>query len=96
MRIDNKTAEDVLDRSSLAATQATGSESRFDGGASKGNFQDQVTLSSAQNLVSVASSMVPADKAAKATAIAQQVAAGKYELDSAAISKAFVRGHFRS
>jgi len=56
---------------------------------------DEVSLSGASSLASLAKTLTPADKQAKVAALTSQVRSGQYRADAAQISLSVVQSHLK-
>ena len=93
MRIQSQTdANRTSDARSVGARTA-GSESAAEQMPVSSRGADQVSLSSASGLTSLAKTLMPADKQAKIAALTLQVRSGQYRTDASQISRSLVQEH---
>ena len=89
MRLENNSSQGVTDSNRASATRASGPE------VSTGHMQlpkgttDQVNLSGASNLLSLARTVSP-DRQNKVQSLAAQYSSGSYRANSAATSRSLV------
>lgn len=57
---------------------------------------DNVSLSSASGLASLAKTLTPADKQMKIAALTAQLGSGQYRADSSQISRSILQGHLKN
>jgi Anti-sigma-28 factor, FlgM len=97
MRIENQSDANILSNVRSAGTRATGSESVADEYTLAPSLKtDKVDLSGASSLVSLAKTLLPADKQAKVTELTSQVRSGQYRTEASEISRSVIRKHFRN
>lgn len=95
MRVQNGAVESPFNTTRSEAAQNVGAESRVNGQGAASGSADRVSLSNAASLVSLAKSMMPADKQAKLEAVATRFRSGQYQSDDSEVSQAIVEGHIQ-
>ena len=95
MRIDSNGGENVITDSRSSVTQGLGFSSTADRRTqSAGRGSDMVNLSSASSLLVLAKQMAPpVERQNKLSALAAQLQAGQYNVDSEGVSRALVEDH---
>jgi anti-sigma28 factor (negative regulator of flagellin synthesis) len=97
MRIASQTDANVLSNIRSAGTRAAGSGSAADEYTLDSSLKaDRVSLSSASSLVSLAKTLIPADKQAKVAALLSQVRSGQYGAEASQISRSVVQEHLNN
>ena len=96
MRIESQTDAKIASSTRTAETRAAGPESTTGHMLPSSQGTDNVSLSSASGLASLAKMLTPADKQAKITALTSQVRSGQYRPEASEISRAVVQGYFKN
>lgn len=96
MRVGNGTEASVINNARSAEAKTAGSAS------STGHMQmsspggDEVSLSGASSLASLAKTLTPQNKQAKISALTSQVRSGQYRADAAEVSRSIIQRHLES
>lgn len=96
MRISNGGESNFVESTRSGAAKSTSLDSKNSFDLNSGFDADQVNLSNASSLVSVAKSFVSPDKSAKLAALSAQVAAGTYRPDASEVGKAVIGSYTKS
>lgn len=91
MRIDNGLTNPIGNGNGLGSVGQIGSNSRTSSSSSSDQSFDNVTLSSASNLVSAAKNATSVDRQAKIASLTAQVRSGSYQFDAQAVSQALIK-----
>ncbi|HLH01602.1 MAG TPA: flagellar biosynthesis anti-sigma factor FlgM [Bryobacteraceae bacterium] len=91
MRIDNGLTNPIGNGNGLGSVGQVGSNSRVSGTSADDRSFDNVTLSSASNLVSAAKNAQSTERQAKIASLTAQVRSGSYRFDAQAVSQALIK-----
>jgi hypothetical protein len=94
MRIDNGTDSANIAGARTSAARDVGSEPRIDSQTiTPASAEDEVTLSNANSLVTLARNVMPPDRQAHVDAVAAQYRSGNYHPSDSEIGKAILQSH---
>jgi anti-sigma28 factor (negative regulator of flagellin synthesis) len=96
MRIESQTGAKITSNVRSAEVRAAGPDSTTGHMLVSSLGTDNVSLSSASGLASLAKTLMPQDKQAKIAALTSQVRSGQYRAEASQVSRSLIQGHLNN
>jgi len=96
MRIGVQTEASILSNARADGVKTAGSESTTAHMPVSSLGTDEVSLSNASGLVSLAKTLTPADKQTKVVALTAPVRSGQYRAETAQVARSIVQAHLKN